>query len=195
MSFSINIETTDNTATPYLETLIANLLDPAILHTAIAERGETLTRHYLADQATKRHSSANALGATPTGILSRAAESPEGKGSSTEATITMRPAEVLARAFEDIEITPREGKKWLTIPIHRSSYGKRAGEFDDLTFIKFRSGSGVGLAQRASNGNLIFLYLLVKKVTLKQDRTLLPSDDAYMEEAEAAAADVILGDT
>ena len=188
---SIDLEIAVNTASPVLAALIKHLEDATRLHVLMADRTERLTRDYLADLGNTRHATADRLGATPTGILGRAAESPEGTGTRDAVVLTMRPAEVLARAFHDVEIVPRAGKKFLTIPIHRTSYGKRAGEFDDLLFITTRSGAKL-LIRRAANGNLIPMFLLVQKVDQKQDRTLLPSDDAYLEEMEAAAEDMLL---
>lgn len=191
-TYQVSIDLVTNQATPTLRALVDALEDLTGLHVRMAERAEILTRKYLAGIATKRHRTAQRLGATPTGILSRAAESPEGRGTAEGAFLTMRPAEVLARAFGDVQITPRAGKKWLTIPIHRASYGKRAGEFPDLKFIRPRGKTYALLSRRGPNGNLIHYYLLVRKVSQKQDRTLLPSDDAYLAEMEAAAEDVLL---
>jgi hypothetical protein len=161
-------------------------------HERWGERVENLTRDYLGKIAVERHKTADSLGARPTGILSRAAESPEYSATGEKVVLTIRPGEVLARAFRDVEIFPRNGRKWLTIPIHRRSYGKRAGEFKDIFFLWIAEASSAFLVERAANGNLIFLYLLVRKVMQKQDRTLLPSDEAYLEEGEAALEDLIL---
>ena len=191
----INLELSTNEATPYLRQLIAALEDRTGLHTRIAERAEVLTRKYLAGIATKRHRTAQRLGATPTGILSRAAESAESSATADGAYLTLRPAEVLGRAFRHVEIVPRNGKKWLTIPIARATYGKRAGEFPDLQFIRPRGKTYALLVKRGPNGNVLPYFLLVRKVTQKQDRTLLPSDDAYLAEMEAAAKGHILEGT
>lgn len=188
---SINLEIAINTASPVLAAVSKHLTDATRLHVLMAEKTEKLTRAYLADLGNTRHTTADRLGATPTGILGRAAESPEAVGTRDAVVITMRPAEVLARAFRDVEIVPRAGKKYLTIPIHRASYGKRAGEFDDLFFLQARSGAKL-LCRRAANGNLIPMFLLVTKVSQKQDRTLLPSDSAYLGEMESAAKDLLL---
>lgn len=187
-----SLEITVNTAGPFLAHLLRHLTDPTELNEEIARKVEQLTKLHLAGEARKRHRTANALGANPTNILSRAAESPEASADREGVILTMRPAEVLARAFRDIEIYPRNGKKWLTIPIHRRSYGKRAREFKDLFFLWPAEEGSPFLVERAANGNLIFLYLLVRKVTQKQDRTLLPSDEAYLDASELAAEEVLV---
>lgn len=192
MSFSFTLEISLDTASPDLAAWVRRLEDLTRLHEMIGERVENLTRRYLAAIATERHATADRLGASPTGALSRAAESPEAKGTRDSVILTMRPAEILARAFRDVEIVPRAGKKWLTIPVHHSSYGKRAGEFSELHFVFIPDENIAMLVQRAANGNTIPLFLLVRKVTQKQDRTLLPSDEAFLAEMEAAAEDLLL---
>lgn len=191
----INLDIEITADASVLRQIVRYLEDMTRLHEMMGERVENLMRRYLAQIATERHKTADALGATPTGILSRAAESPESRGTREAAVITLRPAEILARAFHDVEIVPRAGKQWLTIPINKETYGKRAGEFDDLFFI-YNSESNTGLlARRAANANLIPMFLLVRKVTQKQDRTLLPSDEAILAEMEAAAEDLLLQST
>lgn len=192
---SINLDIPINTASPVLREITRYLEDATRLHEMMGERVENLTRRYLAKLATERHATADRLGATPTGILSRAAESPEAKGTRDAVVMTLRPAEVLARAFGDVEIVPRAGKKFLTIPIHKDSYGKRAGEFSDLVFLFNKETNNALLVRRAANGNIIPMFLLVRKVTQKQDRTLLPSDEAILAEMEAAAEDLLLQST
>lgn len=189
MPLTIQFDVEDG-ASPVLDFLRRGLEDPTELHGAIAERAEVLTRDYLRGIAPIRHGSAWRLGARPTGILEKAAESPEGRGGRDFATLTMRPGEVLARAFGDVVITPRG--KYLTIPVAAEAYGRRAREFGDLFFLLMGPKRTPVLARRAANGNMTVYYLLVTKVTQKQDRTLLPSDDAYLAAMEAGAEDVLL---
>lgn len=54
-------------------------------------------------------------------------------GETTEASIDIDVPGV-TRAYHDMDIRPRF-RKYLTIPIHRQSYGKSARSFDDLIFI------------------------------------------------------------
>lgn len=190
MTIEITIET--NQSTPALAALVASLEDPTGLHVAMAARGERLMRDYLRAIAPGRHATANRLGARPTGILEKAAESPEGRGSVDGATVTIRPGEVLSRTFGEVTIRPTGGKRYLTIPVAAEAYGRRAREFDDLKFIRIGPQQIPVLARRMANGNMVVYYALAREVKQKQDRTLLPSDDAILEEMESAAGDVLL---
>lgn len=77
-------------------------------------------------------------------------------GSTPTATVDIDVPGV-TRAYHDMHIRPRF-KSHLTIPIHRSSYGKSAGEFRDLIYIKKKNGTEL-LAQK-TGGGLVFLYVL-----------------------------------
>lgn len=191
MPLSVEINVTE-TASPVLAQLRSALEDPTGLHVRMAERVEVLVSDYLRQIAPRRHATANRLGATPTGILEKASEGVESQGDRDFATITIRPGEPLARVFGDVVIEPSSGKKFLTIPVAAAAYGKRAREFDDLVFLRVGMRNTPVLAQRAKNGNMTTYYVLVKRVTQKQDRTLLPSDGALLGEMEAAAEDYLL---
>lgn len=45
----------------------------------------------------------------------------------------------ITRAYRDLHITPKKSK-YLTIPLHRSAYGKRATEFSDLFVVTKKDG-------------------------------------------------------
>ena len=181
-----------NEAAPILAQLIANLDDPTVIHRAMASRTERLIRDYLRKISKERHRTAQNLGARPTGALERAAESPEGHGDRNTASVTIKPAHLFARVFGDVTISPQDGRKYLTIPVHPLAYGRRAREFADLIFLRVGPRKTAVLARRAANGGLITYYVLVRGVRQKQDRTLLPSDGAILDEMEAAAGDVLL---
>jgi len=179
-------------AAPVLRSLLANLDDPTLVHRAMAGRCERLFRDYLRKISKTRHRTAENLGAKPTRILEKAAESPEGHGDRAGASITLAPGFLFARAFGEVTILPTNGKKYLTIPVHPLAYGRRAREFSDLVFLRVGPFHTPILARRAANGNLITYYVLVPGVRQKQDRTLLPRDEAILDEMEAAAGDVLL---
>ena len=46
----------------------------------------------------------------------------------------------VTRAYHDLTIVPRF-RKYLTIPIHRSAYGKKAGDFRDLFVVTKKNGN------------------------------------------------------
>ena len=79
----------------------------------------------------------------------------------------------ITRAYKDLTIRPKF-RRYLAIPIHRSSYGKSPKDFSNLIFIKKKSGSRL-LAEKASGG-LTFMFALVDKVFQRRDSRLMPSD-------------------
>lgn len=169
-----------NEASAALLALSAELGDLTATNKRIAAAEENFFRDYLRSIASRRHATARRLGAQPTGFFERAAESPEGTADRTGATITVSPRSAFARAFGDVEIKPGPGKRYLTIPVAAAAYGRRAGEFGGgLVFIRTGPGKVPVLAKAGGDdGILQVMYLLVKKVTQKQQRELLPSDEA-----------------
>lgn len=95
--------------------------------------------------------------------------------------------------------------KYLAIPARSESYGKRPGEFSNLHFIAFRSGSaalvespatklakqrGGGFRSGGSLGGAV-VFWLVKEVTQKADPSVLPEEDALLGAAVDAAAEYL----
>lgn len=77
---------------------------------------------------------------------------------------------------------------WLTIPARAEAYGRRAREFSNLAFVRFRADLA-GLVQVGGGdkeGGGLF-YWLVKRVTQQPDSTVLPSDQEIRDAAVAAA--------
>ena len=60
-------------ATPFLRRALAELEDRGALNLYVGRSVRNVTRDYLTEQAKGRHKTADALGATPTGHLERAA--------------------------------------------------------------------------------------------------------------------------
>ena len=136
------------------------------------------------------HDSANRLGAQPTGHFEDAVDSisygPDGNGA---AAVTI-PIPGFSRVFGDVTVTPRNAKA-LTIPINSISYGRRAGEMRRLGFTLFKFGkkeggvNGVLYGYRDGDDHIEPLYALKSRVPLRQDRSMLPTD----EDMTAAAQD------
>ncbi|MFZ2279307.1 MAG: hypothetical protein WAW39_16055 [Prosthecobacter sp.] len=192
-----------------LEQLEEGMINRADLHQDIATREENLVRDYLISLAQTRHATADDLGATPTGHLERAAESVTSRSDADAATVSIT-SPGMRRAFEDITIVPVNAK-WLTIAATAEAYGKRAGAFNDLRLAFFKGGrlalvkadqsrlsdrksSGYGIEGKAAKADATkqrppVYYWLVKSVTQKQDRTLLPSDALLQTAAEEGVRD------
>jgi len=159
-----------------VQRLRGGLSDRRNLHARIAVTAAEGTRQYLRKQTT--HVSATRLGAKPTGHREKSAKAIEADSSAETAIIRIPRSSGLARAFGDVMIRPGSGKKLLTIPADKRTYGKRVGEFPEGTFafafsvekrtplLVFADGSGVA-------------YFMKPWVLQKQDRGLLPSDKDY----------------
>jgi hypothetical protein len=94
-------------------------------------------------------------------------------------------------------IKPTGGRKFLTIPVDPESYGRRAGEFNNLEIAWGRTGGGkprpIGLVTKndydqktrgkgkksASKGVIPgkWMYALVLSATIPEDKSVIPSDD------------------
>lgn len=186
-----------------LQQLEEGMINRADLHQDIATREENLVRDYLISLAQTRHATADALGATPTGHLERAAESVTSSSDAEAASVSIT-SPGITRAFGDITITPTKAK-YLTIAATAEAYGKRAGAFNDLRLAFFKGGklalvkadqsrisdrkaSGYGIEKKAGEKPPIY-YWLVKSARQLQDRTLLPSDALLKSAAEEGVRD------
>ena len=68
----------------------------------------------------------------------------------------------ITRAYHDLTIKPKAAQA-LTIPMHRSAYGKKASEVDGLFVVKKKSNGKAFLAKR-DGSKLAFMYFLAKEV-------------------------------
>lgn len=82
----------------------------------------------------------------------------------------------ITRAYGDLTIRPRF-RKWLTIPMHQSAYGKKAEDFNDL-FVKTKKDGRRYLVQK-QGGHLTYLFRLVKQAFQRRDKGLMPSDNTF----------------
>jgi hypothetical protein len=97
----------------------------------------------------------------------------------------------LARAFHDIRIVPVNAKA-LTIPVDAIAYNRSPRQFGNQLFVwKSKTTGNAFLAQRQEDKSAkpLLLYLLVRSVTQKQDRSLLPSQEEWEKAAARSALD------
>lgn len=172
--------TVQDTATPRMAQLMAGLGNRTGLHEAVGREALGLTRNHLIHIAATRHATAERLGAAPTGHWAQAAEKTVETHDENAATITINQPGI-GRVAHDVTITPKAGKKFLTIPLAAEAYGQRAYRMNNTFFLRSKAGQLFIARQNggARGGSLVLLYLLVKSVFQKQDRSLLPSDDEY----------------
>lgn len=175
-----------------LQRLSNSLANRAPLHAAIADKEETFFRDYVG--RLDRHNTARGLGATPSAHYERAAARIEGKSDADAAKIVIPNDTGLGRAFRDFNITPKNGKKFLTIPAHRTTYNVPARLVPhSMTFsliggrhkaFIFTSGPDVGSVA----------YWLREKVTIKRDASLLPGRESIEQIAIGAARSYLMAE-
>lgn len=92
----------------------------------------------------------------------------------------------ITRAYHDMHIRPVDAKK-LTIPLHRSAYGKKASEFGDLFYAKTKKGTELlgrrtyGTGKGGVKSGVVWMYVLKDYVFQKRDRRLMPSDQTLAD--------------
>jgi len=132
-------------------------------------------KRYIRRQADLRHDTARRLGARPTGLLRKGAARITWMASANDATVNV-PIVGISRAFHDLTIRPRNAKA-LTIPVADAAYGHRVRELQRMGWQVFRPRGRDFLMGRKDGGEAKLLYALRKSVTVRKDRTLLPTDD------------------
>ena len=168
----------------------------------VGERVLDHVRDHLDTMAPKRHRVAKRLGAKPTHHFEYASGrlggvNEDGQAQTTELsdvradglTITIKGTPGLLRAFGPVTAKPRRAK-WLTIPIHKSAYGKRVAELRDEGHVIFRPGRARILAEKEEVGKkkrLRPLYALCRETTAPRDRGLLPTQEKMKAWAKEAA--------
>ncbi len=172
-------------ATGELQLIRKGLADRTQLHAALAVDMVTFTRDFLT--ADSRHATAQRLGAQPTGFRARSAKYLEADSDAEAAIMRIPRSTGLGRAFGDVVIVPGAGRTYLTIPGCAETYGKvlrdfPAGAFKFAIFHGHRPFPALVWAEDGGThrkGDVA--WWLRRSVTQKQDRSLLPSDAAYLE--------------
>lgn len=148
-------------------------------------------RRHVRRQADLRHATADRLSeqsgvmADKTGHLSKGAARIVSHSTENGAEVVV-PIAGISRAFHDLVIRPRKAKS-LTIPISGVSYGHRAAELERMGWNLFRLPKTDILAGER-DGEFRGLYALKKQVTVRKDRTLLPSDTTVKKTINMAVA-------
>ena len=137
-------------------------------------------------ESSVRHRTASRLGARPTGHLEKGAARITSHATADRATVRV-PIAGIARAFRDLEIRPVNAKA-LTIPVSAAAYGHRVRELARMGWSSFRPKGHDVLMGRRNGGDAEPLYALKKRVVVRQDRTLLPSDEAVSAAINKACA-------
>lgn len=181
----INVEIVVDDSTPVLQELHKELTDLTPLNDYIGSAAADGTRMHIRSAAQTRHSSAEALGASPTGYLTKRAELVSYTASSTGVELAVTGA-IFRRVFGPVTIKPVAGKM-LTIPWRAEAYGRRAREFGDLFVYVSKRGKGLAFLARQEGKTIQLYYLLKSMVVLPQDTGLLPTEEQYAQGAELGA--------
>ena len=161
------------------------LADRRQLHAHLAVYGKEKLRSDIS--GIQSHSTANRLGASPTQHLAKSARKIEGQSDDKEAVLLLPRASRLRAAFGTHEIFPGPGKKFLAIPDHKESYGKRPGELSQALKFAMVGGRFPALVfdeKGPLNGTVA--YWLRRKVTIEEDKTIIPFDLLSQDLAEEA---------
>lgn len=137
-------------------------------------------------EASVRHGWADRLSARTTGHLEKGAARITSHATADRATVRV-PIAGITRAFRDLEIVPVKAKE-LTIPISAAAYGHRVRELARMGWSIFRPKGHDVLMGRRNGSEAETLYALKKRVVVRQDRTLLPSDEAISAAINKACA-------
>jgi len=160
-----------------------------LLFSVAANAVRILVRSHLSRIAPRHHISAHRLGATPTGHIEKGARATHFTASSDSAEVII-PIAGLSRAFRPLTITPRTANA-LTLPVSPYAYGKRVGELRANGWNIFRPKGHDILMGSLGDDEAVPLYVLKRRVQLKQDRSLLPSDTELSGTASKAMLDYI----
>lgn len=183
--YFVDVASTDK-ATPVLKRLTKALSDRKELNARLAESGKAFTRRWIRAASATRHTTAQALGARPTGYLHKRAADVESASDGVGARVIVKGA-IFARVLGPVTVTPKRAKM-LTVPIDKDAYGKRARDIPNI-FVARGKTTGAPYLARKRGPRIQPLFLLLKKATLPQDSGLLPSQRDYAKNSERVAVD------
>jgi len=169
------------------------------LNQTMGEAVREKVREHLMELAATRHTTAEKLGAAPSGHWEQGARAVEGTpvdATTDSATVTINHPGI-GRALHDVDIYPIDAK-YLTLAINALSYAHRAGEFDLKSVFLGRKPVFLipkdvelpkkpwGLAELILIRSLSY-FLLAKSAHQRQDPSLLPTELELTDAAKAGA--------
>jgi hypothetical protein len=186
---------------------ISKITSPDVvdMNLQIGEAVKENVKIHVGKMSVPRHKTADRLGAGHSGFYENAVGRVILKEVSQDgAVVEIQDTPGLSRAFHDLHITPKRAK-WLTIPIHRESYGKRVADLRGMGHKIFRPGKARILAETTTRkekyidkdgktrtrAKLRPLYALVKSVRIPQDKGLLPQRKEIMAWAQEKTEDYL----
>lgn len=134
-----------------------------------------LTNHLAAKEASgSSHKTASKLGAEPSGLYADMARAISHSIGTDQVTLSINHVAAAQRYYGGT-ITPKK-RKYLTIPVSASAYGKGlgAGDFTGNLLWLFGKNGPYGVALKSNPEELLFI--LAKSVTQPADSTVLPDE-------------------
>ena len=162
------------------------------LNSGAAESLWAACRSHLRSYALSHHGSAMRLGARPTGHLEQAAASSVWSADDASGRVEIS-APGIGRVFRALEIVPKRARA-LTIPVHALAYGRRVAEVSrshEVFRPKRKGGKPANYLAAVIDGRLTPLYVLVRRASVPQERSMLPADDALGKAAASGMLGVI----
>lgn len=173
---------------PGIDELARGLETRQGLHERIGERVRNLVRDHFLEMEGARHTTAERLGAKPSGFWGMAANNTSSSADEDGAVVSVNHPGV-GRADHDVTIEPGQGKQWLTLPLIAQAYNQRAYRVPGL-FVVMGAAMPL-LVQKRGDDGITPWYALVRSVTQPQDRTILPSDEGLNTAALAGVRDYV----
>lgn len=196
---AVQVEVRRDTATPAVQSLLSGLR-PEQLQNVI---GRSAVQSYRTHLFGLNRTRPNALGGQRTNFYAAAARATSYTVQGDFVVVSINQQGMAQRYFGGT-IRPRTAK-FLTIPVHPSAHGHRAGEFD-LEVVFGRNGEPIALATKSSKVNIIrqtatgrvtrrlggrmgeIYFRLVKSVNQQPDPTVLPYPEQVQADVLRAAA-------
>lgn len=192
----VRVQIDDQATAPMLMRLTSGLRNRGALHARIAVEAQRFLKDAGVRISKNQHRTAEMLGAKPTRHLEKAYAAIESESSEAAAVIRVPRASRLRAAFGDYVVRPGSGKRYLTIPVHKDAYGRRAGEFPDLFFVRVGPRQTPALARKVSTGEgMEVMFFLTKAAKIRHAPELIPFDLLGQQAADAVEAyvDSLLG--
>lgn len=162
-----------DTATPSLEALSKKLKQRKRIHTAMARAVANQFRDHFKSLS---KSNKNRFG-VKNSFWDRMRSTVREEATDTVSAISMDRAVALRRFGGPVK--PTGNRRYLTIPLSRRSYGKKATEFEEsfVITIKKKANERKYIVIKREDGGLDFLYLMIESTTHKPNSLAIPSDN------------------
>lgn len=180
-----------------LQAFVNGSASPINVLRAMVEGVKEKVRSHLANLAQNKHTTADRLGAKYTGHFADAVQDVQNAATTVNGEeggfVLTTPG--LSRAFQSITIVPKNGAKFIPIPLNAMAYGKSPWEFEGQPRRMIVRGGKAKETNAPKKehviDNSIPAWLLVPSVTQPMDPSLFPNASELKKAAIDAAMEVI----